>query len=227
MKIIGFTGSVNLPDDSALSVTHQIARIIDTADRVYVGCALGVDALVIDAMLRAGRASDLEVFVAFGPLRTAPYRGSRHYSAPGESQPISNLSGVAVAQMAGATVHWWAGGGADVPLRGRLAKRSLTLIESLWSDHGELFAFPVRLPAVPFGKGKFPACGSGTWSTAAAAAKLNVPVYVLPAACLVDLPCLPSKNGGSWEFMQVAPAILAQNRLYAHQWTPRGGLGLE
>lgn len=222
--IIGFTGSVNLPDDKAITVTHQIEKLLAGADKVYVGCALGVDALVIDAMLRAGRATDLEIFTAFGPLRAATYHGNKFYSAPGASgrplRAISNLSGVAVAQQAGATVHWWAGGTAAVPLRGRLAKRSLRVIESLWTAHGALFAFPVSLPVTPFGPGKFPTCGSGTWSTAAAAVKMGVPVSVLPVVPPLDLPALPAKNGGEWQFIEVAPAV------YAHQWTPKGALGI-
>lgn len=216
--IVGFSGSVNLPDEGAHFVTHWAKQIIPHFSRVYVGCALGVDALVIDAMLRAGRAKDLEIFAAFGPL--SPSWAAPFYNAPGSARAISNLSGVAAALRAGATVHWWAGGTQEVPIRGRLAQRSLSLVDALWTDYGALFIMPASLPATAFGPGPFPACGSGTWSTAAAAAKKNVPVWCEPVVPLVDLPCLPSRVAGAWQLAEPVPS------LKTHKWTLQEGLAL-
>jgi hypothetical protein len=154
---------------------------------VAVGCCVGADAAVLSALVAAGVAPRVRVFAAFGP------DGAGACGA-------SSVAGVAAARRAGAAVSWWSGGGPRVPLRGRLAQRSLALVRSL-APAGALVAFVATPPPHPFGRGAFPPCGSGTWSAVATAARLGVvPVVVspLPVALLPPLPTAGAWAPGPW-----------------------------
>jgi hypothetical protein len=100
-------------------------------------------------------------------------------------------------------VSWWAGGGPGVVLRARLARRSLAAVRlvAAGGPGSGLVAWSSRLPAIPFRAGPWPSCGSGTWSSVAAAARLGVPVIVVPVGPLARVPLarwpvLPA--GGHW-----------------------------
>lgn len=74
-----------------------------------VGCASGVDELVLSSVLAAGACARLRVFAVGGP------------SGVGFGS-VSAVSAVRAVAGAGASVCWWAGGSG--PLRVRLARRS-------------------------------------------------------------------------------------------------------
>jgi len=134
-----------LPPSAARCVVSVVGAVLAGGSSVSVGCCVGADALVAFVALRAagvpvpvpggavqaargapvlaavpavpGALGRLSVFAAFGPGGA----GACSLSAVGV---------VAAAAQAGASVRWWAGGGAAVPLRGRLAARSAACVRS-------------------------------------------------------------------------------------------------
>jgi hypothetical protein len=179
---------------SAVPLVNQVVQSLLSAGRgIAVGCAAGADATVISSVLAAGASSQLRVFAAFGP------------GGAGAAGSVSAVSVVSQAATNGVPVTWWAGGPASVPLRGLLASRSLACVRSVvGSGAGAgLVAFVSALPSRSWGSGAFPSCGSGSWSSVAAAAKLGLPVVVFPVGALVgvasaQLPVLPVSAGGAW-----------------------------
>ncbi len=156
-----------------------------------VGCAAGADAAAVSSAVAAGAASRLRLF-AVGGAGGSGFAGS-----------ASAFGGIQSAAAAGASVSWWAGGPAAVPLRGRLARRSLACVRSVAAggSGSGLVAFVGQLPPRSFGSGAWPSCGSGSWSSAAAAARLGLAVVVVPvgplsAVSVYSLPALVV--GGSW-----------------------------
>lgn len=133
--------------------------------------------------------------------RGSPWSAAR-YSAPGACS-ASAVSTVAAALLAGAEVRWWAGGPASVPLRARLVGRSLACVRAAArSGPGSgLVAFVAQPPPRPFAAGAWPSCGSGSWASAAAAARLGLAVFVVPVGALagVSVSSLPALAGrGAW-----------------------------
>ena len=191
--VVMVCGSRSL-SSSAASIVNQVVHSLLSAGRgIAVGCAAGADAAVVSSVLAAGAGSRLKIYAAFGP------------GGAGTAGRLSALSVVSQAAASGVPVSWWAGGPASVPLRGRLASRSLACVRSvLGSGAGAgLVAFVSVLPSRSWGSGAFPSCGSGSWSSVAAAAKLGLPVVVFPVGALVgvasaQLPVLPVSVGGSW-----------------------------
>jgi hypothetical protein len=192
------SGSRDLAPGAA-NIASVVSVLVDDGADLVTGCAMGADAQVIRAALAQGApgAMALSVLAAHGPV--AP---SSRYSAPG-AWSGSAVADVAAAQRLGAAVTWWAGGGPDVALRARLARRSLATVRLVASSScgSQLIAWPSRLPLYPFRAGPWPSCGSGTWASAAAAARLGVPVVVFPVGELVSVrlsswPALAA--GGSW-----------------------------
>ena len=179
---------------SAVPLVNQVVHSLLSAGRgIAVGCAAGADASVVSSVLATGAGSQLQVFAAFGP------------GGAGSAGSVSAVSVVNQAAANGVPVSWWAGGPASVPLRGRLASRSLACVRSVvgTGNGAGLVAFVSALPSRSWGSGAFPSCGSGSWSSVAAAAKLGLPVVVFPVGALVcvqsaKLPLLPLAGGGSW-----------------------------
>jgi hypothetical protein len=202
--MVGFCGSRDLPvsaADSALvaGVVGSVLAALPHRD-VAVGCAVGGDALLVSAALAAGASSRLRLFAAFGPV-SPPWPAARVF-APGASSSVSSVSGVAGALAAGASVSWWAGGGPEVPLAGRLASRSAVLVSAVAaSGAGRGFVGFVSSPC-PVGLGPsssssacFSGTGSGSWASLALASGLGLPVVVFP----VGLPALALPAwAGSW-----------------------------
>jgi len=205
--VVGFSGGRALSGPPAALVARVASAVLGAGSPVFVGCALGADLAVLSALASSPVAGS-RVFAAFGPGGV----GVGSSSAP---------ASVALAAFAGVPVSWWAGGGGPaVPLRGRLAARSLALVRALAAAGGSLFVFPSALPPAPwgpapfghgpFGPGPFPSSGgSGSWSSAAAAALLRVPVVLFPPALpspawlpASALPALPGPAGW-W-----SPAVL-------------------
>ena len=201
MSLVMLAGSRDLAPGAA-NIAAVVSALVADGAHLVTGCATGADAQVIRAALAQGvpGAMALSVLAAHGPV--APSSPASRYSAPG-SWSGSAVADVAAAQRAGASVTWWAGGGPDVALRARLARRSLTAVRLVASSScgSQLIAWPSRLPSYPFRAGPWPSCGSGTWASVAAAARLGVPVVVFPVGDLVSVrlsswPALAA--GGSW-----------------------------
>lgn len=174
---------------------------------VASGCAVGADSAALSGAVAAG---GLPVVFAVGSFAGVGF------PAPGVP------AAVAAAAAAGAPVRWLAGGGLGVPLAARLARRSLALVRWLSARGGVLVCAASSLPSARFGPGPFPSCGSGSWSSVAAAALLSVPVFVVPFGALlvgVGAPaCFPRlPGGGSW-----GPAGVLLAGLSGWSWSPAG-----
>lgn len=198
--VVMVCGSRSLPAVTVPQVGQVVAELLAAGSRLAVGCAAGADAAALAAAVAAGAGSRLSVWCAFGPV--SPSWQAARYSAPG-AWSGSAVAEVAAALLAGASVHWWAGGGAVVPLRERLAVRSLACVRAAAAGGpgSGLVAFVGARPPRAFGSGAWPSCGSGSWSSAAAAARLGLPVFLVPVGELAGvrlyaLPALPGR--GSW-----------------------------
>jgi hypothetical protein len=172
-------------------VGRVVSGLLQGGSVVSVGCAAGADAAAVSSAVAAGAASRLRLFAVGGA------------SGSGFAGRASAFGGVRSAASAGAAVVWWAGGGASVPLRVRLAARSLACVRSVAAGGAGsgVVVFVSKLPARAFASGAWPSCGSGSWGSAAAASRLGLSVVVAPVGPLAgvsvsSLPVLP--GGGSW-----------------------------
>jgi hypothetical protein len=199
--MVMLAGSRDLAPGAA-DIASVVTTLVRAGVRLVTGCAKGADALVIRAALDLGSAgvSALSVLAAHGPV--SPSWSATHHTAPG-AWSGSAVADVAAAMLAGVSVSWWAGGGPDLDLRARLARRSLAAVRLLAAGGpgSGLVAWPSRLPPLPFRDGPWPSCGSGTWASVAAATRLGLPVVVVPVGSLLDVP-LSSwpvlTPGGQW-----------------------------
>jgi hypothetical protein len=208
----------------AANIAAVVSDLVADGAHLVTGCATGADAQVIRAALTLGAqgAEALSVLAAHGPV--SPSSPDSRFSAPG-SWSGSAVATVAAAQRAGASVSWWAGGGPDVALRARLARRSLAAVRLVAASSvgSGLVAWPSRLPPYPFRAGAWPSCGSGTWASVAAAARLGVPVAVFPVGAVAGLPLVswPAlAAGGSWS--PLTSGVLAGAAI----WSPPPSLDL-
>lgn len=181
MSVVALCGSRSLLSVGQAVVPSVVRALVSANRPISVGCASGADAAVLSAAVAAGAASSVQVFAVGGQC------GS------GFAGTASALSGVQRAQVSGASVNWWSGGSASVPLRARLVSRSLACLGSASS----LVAFVNSPPSRAWsGSGVWRSCGSGTWSTVAAAAGRGLPVVVFPVGASFQLPHLPGP--GTW-----------------------------
>ncbi len=222
-SLVMLAGSRDLAPGAA-NIAAVVSELVADGAHLVTGCATGADAQVIRAALAQGApgAMALSVLAAHGPV--APSAPASHYSAPG-SWSGSAVAAVAAAQRAGASVSWWAGGGPDVDLRARLARRSLAAVRLVASSSvgSGLVAWPSRLPSYPFRAGAWPSCGSGTWASVAAAVRMGVPVVVFRVGELVTVPLSSwpaPAAGGSWS--PLTAGVLAG----AAVWSPPSSLDL-
>jgi len=189
--VVMLCGSRSLPAGAFSQVGQVVASLLGSGSVLAVGCAAGVDAAAVSSAVAAGAAARLRLFAVGGA------------SGSGFACSASAFDGVRSAVVAGAVVSWWAGGPASVPLRGRLARRSLACVRAAAAGEpgSGLVVFVSQLPACAFGAGAWPSCGSGSWSSAAAAARLGLPVVLVPVGPLagVSVSSLPAlSGGGSW-----------------------------
>lgn len=186
--VVMVCGSRSLSPAGVQLVGQVVPALLAAGSVLSVGCASGADSAAVSSALAVGAGACLQMFAVGGS------------SGAGFAGPASAFPGVRAAASAGAAVTWWAGGPASVPLRARLARRSLVCVRSaLAGGPGSgLVAFVSSLPPRAFGSGAWPSCGSGTWSSVAAAAQLGLPVFVVPLGGLSvsSLPVLP--GWGSW-----------------------------
>lgn len=161
---IGFTGGRSLNAGQLAQVSGLAASIARSGGTIYTGCAAGADAAAIAG---SGLVGGAVVVFAVGA------QDGRGFPRPGVPGRLLGAS----------RIIWLAGGPLTVPLVARLARRSLAMVRAVAEAGGSLVAFPASpRPPRSFGPGPFPSCGSGTWSTVAAAALLGVPVFVVSSA---------------------------------------------
>lgn len=204
--VCGFSGSRSLSIGCLPLVGRVVRGAVADGLAPAVGCCVGADSLVLSSALVGGLAARLFVLAAFGP--------------GGAGAPSSSsVSLVESCEVAGAAVTWWCGGGASVPVSGRLASRSLALVRFCAGSAGGAGGAPfMSFVAAPCPAGLVPCrrpfsgSGSGSWATAAAAAWAGCALSVF--WCGPGAPMLPSWPGGVWS--PVASGWLAG----AWAWSP-------
>jgi hypothetical protein len=191
---VGFCGSRSLPASAQPLVSSVVSSVLSgSSARLVVGCSVGADALVLSSVPQSSL-SRVSVFAAFG------------FSGRGACS-LSAVPVVAAAGRGGAFVNWWSGGRLSVPLRLRLAKRSLALVQFLARRRSALVCFL----SSPSSRGSLLACR--------VAVRLGIPVFVF---CVGFSPSrLPRLGRGSWSLVQVAglPAGFVAGSS-ACQWSP-------
>lgn len=204
--VVGFSGSRSLSVGCLPLVGRVVRGAIAAGLAPAVGCCVGADSLVLSAALVGGFAARLSVLAAFGPSGAGAL----------SSSAVSLVESCAAA---GAAVSWWCGGGASVPVSGRLASRSLALVRFCAGSAGLAGGAPfVSFVAAPCPAGlapcrrPFSGSGSGSWATAAAAAWAGCALSVF--WCGAGAPVLPVWPGGAWS--PVASGWLAG----AWAWSP-------
>jgi hypothetical protein len=199
---LGISGARALPLATKATVQGMAYRAALGGTFVVTGCAAGADAAAVAGTLAVG--GGLLVFAV----------GTRTGAGFPRGFVPRHLAGIET--QAGVVLFWLAGGPLTVPLVARLARRSLAVVQYLAKHGGTLAAFPAApRPPRPFGSGPFPSCGSGTWSTVAAAALKGVPVFVagpvapsavLPVAGVWQPAYLHAVAG--WSFVPGTPRLL-------------------
>jgi len=184
---VGFCGSRSLPVSAQPLVSSVVSSVLSgSSARLVVGCSVGADALVLSSVPQSSL-SRVSVFAAFG------------FSGRGACS-LSAVPVVAAAGRGGAFINWWSGGRLSVPLRLRLAKRSLALVQFLARRRSALVCFL----SSPSSRGSLLACR--------VAVRLGIPVFVF---CVGFSPSrLPRLGRGSWSLVQVAGSS-------ACQWSPK------
>ena len=138
---VGFCGSRSLPASAQPLVASVVSAVLSgSSARLVVGCSVGADALVLSSVPQSSL-SRVSVFAAFG------------FSGRGACS-LSAVQVVKAVGQGGAFVNWWSGGRLSVPLRLRLAKRSLALVQFLARRHSALVCFL----ASPKSRGSLLAC---------------------------------------------------------------------
>ena len=169
---VGFCGSRSLPASALPLVSSVVSSVLSgSSASLAVGCSVGADALVLSSVPR-GSLSRVSVFAAFARSGVG-------------SCSLSAVPAVVAALRSGASVRWWAGGGGAVPLRVRLASRSVTLVRFLAGAQSPAL---VCFLSSPRSRGSLLACRL--------AARLGVSVFVF---CVGFSPSrLPCLGRGSW-----------------------------
>jgi hypothetical protein len=180
---VGFCGSRSLPVSAQPLVASVVSSVLSgSSARLVVGCSVGADALVLSSVPQSSL-SRVSVFAAFG------------FSGRGACS-LSAVPVVTAAGRGGAFINWWSGGRLSVPLRLRLAKRSLALVRFLARRRSALVCFL----ASPKSRGSLLACRL--------AVRFGVPVFVF---CVGFSPSrLPRLGRGSWSLVQVAGSQACQ-----------------
>ncbi len=196
-SLVAFAGSRKLQSGKARGLVVRAVRSVLASGRwVAVGCARGVDQLVIQAALSQGMAHKLIIYAVGGPTGRGFWSGSC---------PLGLLHKAA---RQGAVVLWWAGGychcfGRCSCLRRRLRRRTLRMVQA----SGALVAFPLAGPKV----------SPGTWLAVRAAVGRGKAVRVFPTGYKPQW--LPKRIGRFWVSWQ--PGHL---RWQGSRWEVAGGL---
>lgn len=167
-----FGGSRSLASSPAAAdlVRALVLSVLCHGRRVLVGCAVGVDELVV----RCCDPACLSIAAVFAPDGAGAWSGSA-------------VAAVRSAAAAGARVAWLAGGALSLPLRARLARRSSWLAGCCAA--GGFVALVAGGPAV----------SPGSWRSAREAVGFGLPVVVFPVDWPgFDPAALPSLGAGAW-----------------------------
>ncbi len=167
--VVAVCGSRSLPVSAGPLVGRVVRALLSGGSSLVVGCASGADAFALSSVLSAGFPSRVSVFAAFGQ------------GGAGAAGSVSAVSVVSSAAAAGASVSWWAGGPASVPVPARLSARTRAVVGAASSG---LVAF-LGSPASP---GSLLACRT--------ALARGLPVLVFPVGFHGH--SLPSLGPGSW-----------------------------
>ena len=189
MSSVMICGSRQLPSAAFALIDTLVGVLLAHGRALIVGCAAGADRVALNAAMQLAP-SRLSVLAAFGP------------GGKGAAGSASAVAAVQAAARAGVPVLWWAGGGPTVPLRARLAVRSLSAVRQVASSGAGagLIAVVGSLPSRSWtGHGPWWSCGSGSWSSVAAADAFGLRVVVFPVGAAglggARLPALPSAPG--------------------------------
>lgn len=184
-SFVGFGGSRGLPSVASPGglVSQVVASVVSSGRGVAVGCASGADAAVLSARLALGfpagvSCPSLAVFAVGGPSGRGFWRCS---ALPVVRQAAALVGSRGHGVASPVAVSWWAGGGPSVPLRARLRRRSVALVQAVAAS-GSGAAF------VAFVSGGFQA-SRGSWGSVRSALSLGLPVVVFPVGCRAS--CFP------------------------------------
>lgn len=176
---IAIGGSRSISQAQADLVRSQTLALIDAGYSIRVGCAVGTDAAVIDA-IPIGMAGCCHVFAVCGPVSPPWPAPQGRYTAPGAWSGTA-LPSLARHSQAGGPVTWFAGGQPSVQLVPRLAARTRAMVKGATAGCLVFFSSP----------------GSkGSALCARSAAARGLPVFAVP----MGFPgfSLPSLGNGSW-----------------------------
>ena len=168
-SMVAVAGSRQLPGGMPDAVGSVAGALLDAGHSLAVGCCQGADEAVLRAAVARGCGHRLSVLCAFGP------------SGAGACG-LSAVAAVEAAAAAGACVNWWAGGGARVPLRARLAGRTRAVVGAA---AGGLMAC--------FGSAE----SRGSLLACRRAHALGRPVLALPPGGVAE--ALPVLGPGAWQ----------------------------
>lgn len=163
--VVALAGSRVLPAAAPALVRAVVWSLLGEGCSLAVGCCVGADQVALGQCAPA----QARVYCAFGPAG----QGACAWSA---------VSAVLAHAAAGGAVSWWAGGGARVPLRRRLASRSAAVARSASSGAVVFLASPTS---------------RGSLIVAQGVARRGLPVVAFPLGFpAAELPHLG--GGGAW-----------------------------
>lgn len=167
--LVLFGGSRSLSGAFAALVRSVVAAVVSAGGSLSVGCAAGADQAVVSSALSLGAAARVRLFCVGSSSGAGFWSGSA---------PFSLLRSAAAA---GASVAWSAGGGAAVPFRARLLRRSLAALAGCSSA-----VFFLASPSSP-----------GSLRVAAAAVAAGVPVFAFSCG-FAGAPAPLAGVAGAW-----------------------------
>ncbi len=185
-NIIGFCGSRSLPESARPLVTSVVSSVLTGSNaQLAVGCSIGADEMVLSS-IREPALSRVSIFAAFGAGGVG-------------ACSLSAVSTVLHAARGGASVNWWSGGNERVPVRGRLARRSVALVKHLTSTGPSALICFLSSPS-----------SSGSLKACRRANRLGISVFVFCIGFSSSL--LPPVGRGSWSLVSPTcsiPGIIA------------------
>lgn len=206
MSVVAFGGSRSV--SSCPLVGRVVSSVLASGASVSVGCAVGVDALVVSSVLTAGAGRRLSLFLVGSVVGPSGFSGG--------GRPVgfwrgSALSSVSAAEQASAVLHPLAGGPLSLPLRVRLFGRSVACCSSALAGgpHSGAVFFVAGGPSV----------SPGSWSVAAWCVRAGLPVVVFPVGSSGFV-----WPGASWAGVagQFVPAASSGLWSSACRWSPAG-----
>ncbi len=111
--VIAVVGSRSVAFECTGALVSSVLQSLSPSVSLAVGCCVGIDSKVIRHCVKTNR--EFKVFAAFGPNGL----GSVSLSAVSVVQAVARWEG---------RVSFWAGGGASVPVKARLARRSQAVV---------------------------------------------------------------------------------------------------